>query len=1077
MVVGSAKDGMKSNNYIELHAHSNHSLLDGVASPEELVTRAAAYEMPALALTDHDGLYGAVRFIRSAETAGIKPILGAEMTLTDGAHLTLLAETAEGYANLSQLITLAHQDQPKGTARLDPQHLIEYHTGLIALSGCTHGPVGRALRAGHAGDALAAAQWARAIFGRAHFFIELQRHYHPGEARLTRDLCALAQVLELDVVATGNVHYLESDQREIHDLLTCTRLHTTLDQAGDLLRPNADYHFHTPQEMTGRFADHPQAIANTARIAERCASATTFLREGHQILPAFETPDGSTPSIYLRRLCEQALRERYPTRPPRALMEKELGIIQQLELANYFLIVADIVHFARTQRVRCQGRGSAANSLVAYLLNISPIDPVAIDLVFERFLSTERPRPPDIDIDFAADRREEVIQYVYERYGRDHAAMACTLVTFRAKSAVRDTARALGFPPALIERLSEVLDTRDDQAPAASLAHPPSEARVREAQEMASKFGADLSAAPFRHLLRLAPQLEGIPRHLGIHNGGMILSGPPLATLIPLEPATMPERTVVQWDKDTLEDAGIIKIDILGLRMLSAIEDAVTIAEKLTGTRPDLDALTPDDPEVYAMLCRGETVGVFQVESRAQASLIPNFKPTSFADLTIQIALIRPGPLQGHMVRPYLRRRQGLEPVRYLHPLLKPALEETLGVIVFQEQVLKVARDLAGFTPGEGDQLRRALSNKRSEEAILAFKDRFIQGARRRISAHQSANEHSGSPVNRQSSDCCIKAFSQLQAFGGYSFPKSHAAAFAVLTYQSAWLRRYYPAAFFAALLRHQPMGFYPAHVIVSEARRHGVEIRGVDLHASGIGATVETEKISRSANLKQAERTGAIRLGLEMVRGLGAEVSTAIVQERERHPFSSLEDLCHRARLGRRALEALIMAGALDGWQRTRRQLLWELQGALQAAKAPPALGLQPRQEPVFTALPRHEHLRLEQIYTGATSDAHLTALVARQLREMGTTPTDQLVEWPDGTRIRIGGIVVARQQPPTANGIAFLAVEDKSGIVNVVLYPEVLQTYRRAIMSRFLIVEGEIRRDGAAMAVLGNRVLPLAL
>ena len=1040
---------MKPPDYIELHAHSNHSLLDGVASPAELVARAADYEMPALALTDHDGLYGAVSFIRAAEAAGIKPILGAEITLSGGAHLTLLAETATGYANLAQLITLAHRDQPKGTARLDPQHLIAHHEGLIALSGCRHGPIARAILAGDAPGALTAARWAGRIFGHDHFFIELQRHYRPGEAHLVRDLCTLAAELGVDTVATGNVHYLEPEQREIHDLLTCTRLHTTLDQAGNHLRSNDDDRFHPPEAMVKRFADHPDALANTARIAARCASAATFLWEGHQILPIFATPGGEAPDVYLRRLCEQALRLRYITHPPVALLDKELRVIRQLELANYFLIVADIVHFARTQGIRCQGRGSAANSLVAHLLDISPIDPVAVDLVFERFLSTERPQPPDIDIDFAADRREEVIQYVYERYGRDHAAMACTLVTFRTKSAVRDTARALGFPPALVERLAEILDTHDATS-------------VSEAAGLANNFGADLNAPLFRHLLRLAPKLEGLPRHLGIHNGGMILSGPPLATLMPLEPATMPERTVTQWDKDALEEAGIIKVDILGLRMLSAIEDAVTIVETLTGTRPDLDVLTPDDPEVYAMLCRGETVGVFQVESRAQASLIPNFRPTSFTDLTIQIALIRPGPLQGQMVRPYLRRRQGLEPVRYAHPRLQAALAETLGVIVFQEQVLKVARDLAGFTPGEGDQLRRALSNKRGETAILAFKERFVEGAR---------NLQVPEPIIE-------KVFAQLLAFGGYSFPKSHAAAFAVLTYQSAWLRRYYPSAFFAALLRHQPMGFYAAHVIVAEARRHGVEIRNVDLEVSDVGATVEAEAAGdHSQDHKPAGPKGAIRLGLDMVRGMGAEAGAALVAARQQHPFRSLEDLCRRTSLGRRALEALILAGGLDRWQRPRRQLLWELEAALRTAKAAPTLGLRPTQEPSFTALPRHERLQFEQAYTGATASTHITTLVARQLREMGATLSGELTRWPDGTRIRIGGIVVARQQPPTANGIAFLAVEDESGIVNVMLYPEVIQTYKRAVMSRFLIVEGEIRRDGAAMSVLGHRVLPLAV
>ena len=1083
--------------YIELHAHSSHSLLNGVPFPADLAAQAAACGMPALALTDHDGLYGAVPFIRAAEAVGIKPILGAEMTLTDLTHLVLLAETAQGYANLSHLITLAHRGQPKGTARLAPAWLAGHSEGLIALSGCREGVVTRPLLAGKRDQALAAARHYTGIFGRERFFIELQRHYHPGETHLIRDLRELARHLNLRTVATGNVHYLTPEQREIHDVLSCIRLHTTLDQAGDRLRANDEYHFRTPVAMAELFSDMPETLATTLYIAERCTAATTFLSGGHQILPAFETPDGSAPETYLRHLCEQAMHTRYPANPPRDLLEKELRIIGQLDLANYFLIVSDIVHFSRTQRIRCQGRGSAANSLVAYLLNISPIDPVAIDLVFERFLAPERPSPPDIDIDFAADRREEVIQYVYERYGRDHAAMACTLVTFRAKSAVRDVARALGFPPALVERLAGDLDIHDEQS-------------VSEAEGMVSKFGSDLSAAPFQHLLRLAPQLEGIPRHLGIHNGGMILSGPPLSELIPLEPATMPDRTVVQWDKDALEEASIIKIDILGLRMLSAIEDTVTIVEELTGRRPDLDALPPDDDEVYAMLARGETIGVFQVESRAQANLIPNFKPRSFADLAIQIALIRPGPLQANMVRPYLRRRQGKAPVRFLHPRLKPALTETLGVIIFQEQVLKIARDLAGFTPGEGEQLRRALGNKRGTEAVAEFQGRFIQGAIARDVPKPVAEE----------------VFAQLLAFGGYAFAKSHAAAFAVLTYQSAWLRRYYPAAFFAALLRHQPMGFYPPHVIVSEARRHGVEIRAVDIHASDVGATVELRKTNlKSANHRS--QTGApdrhweddlsitaapplprssapmppgpaapphvrpaascasdshvfehaaIRLGLQTIRGLGDEAGAAIIEARDRHPFKSLTDLVRRAGLGRRALESLIMAGALDRWHKPRRQLLWELQSALKAAKAIPALGLKPRGEPAFSSLPRHERLWLEQTYAGATAGAHITTLVARQLRQMGATPSDKLAGWPDGTHIRIGGVVVARQRPPTANGIAFLAVEDERGIVNVMLPADVVDAHRRPIMSRFVMIEGQIQRDGAAMTVVGRRVVRLA-
>lgn len=579
--------------------------------------------------------------------------------------------------------------------------------GLIALSGCRRGEIPRLLMAGEQEQALEAAHGYGRLFGPDRFFVELQRHYHPGDVRLLGRLLTLADRAGLPLVATGNVHYLTADQREVHDLLTCIRTHTTLEDAGDLLRPNDEYRFRSPAEMAVLFEQVPSALENTLRIAERCASAETFLPGDPQVLPRFPVPRGRSASGLLRELCLQALTGRYPTDPPLDLLEHELAVIHRMGLSDYFLVVWDIVHFARSAGIRCQGRGSAANSLVAYLLDITPIDPVAGGLVFERFLSPERCDPPDIDIDFAADRREEVIRYVYRRYGEDHAAMACTLVTFRTRSAVRDVARALGFPPPLVERLAAVLDVGNARS-------------VRESRGLVEAFGPDLAGRPFQHLLRIVPRLDGIPRHLGTHNGGMVLSGPPLCELVPLEHrpgpaeglAAVEGRVVTQWDKDALEGAGMIKVDLLGLRMLSAIEDAVTIIEAQTGERPDLDRLERDDPAVYDMICHGETVGIFQVESRAQASLIPHFKPRSFADLVVQISLIRPGPLQAQMVHPYLRRRQGLEPATFLHPLLRPALEETLGVIVFQEQVLKAARDLAGFTPGEAELLRRALSHK-----------------------------------------------------------------------------------------------------------------------------------------------------------------------------------------------------------------------------------------------------------------------------------------------------------------------------------------------------------------------------
>jgi error-prone DNA polymerase len=1010
------------------------------------VARAAALEIPALALTDHDALYGAVRFVRAAQEAGIKPILGAEMTLEDRSHLTLLVETPEGYANLCRLITLARRDQEKGLAQLDKRDLAAHTGGLIVLSGCRRGEIPALLMAGREEQALGVAQGYARVFGPDHFFIELQRHYLKDDNRLLARLATLADRARLDVVVTGDVHYLHPRRREVHDVLRCIRHHTILEDADNLLRPNDEDLLRSPGEMAELFDDIPIALENTLRIAGRCTSAGEYLPTGTQILPSAPVDAGRAPNFHLRRLCEQALPHHYPVDLPRGLLERELEIIQQMGLANYFLIVWDIVRFAREAGIRCQGRGSAANSLVAYLLGISPIDPIACDLVFERFLSPERGSPPDIDIDIAADRREEVIQYVYQHYGEEHAAMACTFVTFRARSAVRDVARTLGFPPALVERLAGALDVRDANS-------------MEESRGMLEAFNAEqLAGRPFQHLLRLVPQLDGIPRHLGIHNGGMLIAGPPLCELVPLEPATMEGRVVTQWDKDGLEGAGMVKIDLLGLRMLSAIEDAVTIiagqterslpsstGDKPVWKRPDLATLSQDDPKVYDMLCRGETIGVFQVESRAQANLIPRFQPRSFEDLVIQISLIRPGPLQAQMVRPYLRRREGRELVSYAHPFLENALKETLGVIIFQEQVLKVARDMADFTPGEAELLRRALSHKRAGQEIVRFKERFLEGA-----IGQGVDEETAQAV-----------FEQLQAFGGYSFPKSHAAAFAVLTYQSAWLRRYHPAAFFAALLRHQPMGFYPAHVIVSEARRCGVEVRPVDVEASDLRTTVEGR---------------SLRLGLAVVNGLGEMGGQSVVEARHFGPFRSLADFCRRTKLGRKAVEAMIWAGAFDRWGTPRRQLLWELKMALEAAAGPPELPLPlPEERPRFAFLSPRGRLWTEAAHTGVSAGEHLTSLVGDSMRTMGVAPSGELPDLQDGQKVWVGGVIVSRQRPPTAKGVAFLALEDEGGLVNVVLRPEVYEENRQALRSPFVVVEGRLQKHGEAVSVLARKVLPL--
>jgi error-prone DNA polymerase len=919
--------------------------------------------MPALALTDHDALYGTVSFWRSASQVGIKPIFGAEVTVgqeggqtADACHLTLLAENNIGYANLSQLITAARMRCAKGRAEATWDDLTAYSQGLIALSGCRQGQVASYILAGQLDRAIRAAHRLRDLFGPQHLFIELQRQQLPGDQSLTWQLLALANHTKLPIVATNNVHYATQAGHRLHDVLVAIGHLASLDESHHQRRGNSEAYLKSAKAMREIFADRPDALARTLELAGRCH---VTLHQGVQSLPRFPIP-ASDPDLtgkplatsqqaYLRQLCETALAQRYGAEPgeqARQALDHELETIGRLDLANYFLIVWDIKRFARSAGIRCQGRGSAANSLVAYLLDITPINPLDHKLVFERFLSEERNALPDIDIDFDAQRREEVIQYVYQRYGRDHAAMACTLVTFRQRSAVRDVGRALGFPTELIDSLAAAVHRQSLEDAWGEVAR----GEEREAQDaMLGSHDNRMDSASWQLLLQLCSEIQGLPRHLGIHNGGMVLSSPPLARVVPVEPATMPGRTVCQWDKEALEDVGLVKIDLLGLRMLSALEEALAVIQETTGQRPDLDRLAFDDPAVYDQICRGDTIGCFQVESRAQAQLIPHFQPHCFNDLIVEISLIRPGPIQGNMVQPYLRRRQGKEPVTYLHPLLKPALAETLGVIVFQEQVLKVARDLAGFSGGQGELLRRALGRKSDMFGLATLRQAFLTAAVAK-----------GVP-----SDVAATVFQQLEAFGSYAFAKSHAASFAVIVYQSAWLKNYYPLAFYIGLLRCQPMGFYSPAVLINDAKRHGIQVLPVDVNCSDTRYSAEFSILERaplrlesdspdpfrglsdadsaafsgqrafltlendsprtdsaplsgqSAALQRCEgdetNTWCIRIGLNTVKGLGEQGADRIVNARGNKPFTSLVDFCQRTRLPRQLVERLIQAGALD--------------------------------------------------------------------------------------------------------------------------------------------------------------------
>ena len=1024
--------GGRPADYVELHCHSSHSLLDGASHPEELVARAAELGMSALALTDHDAVYAAPRFIRAALEQGMQPILGAELTLShrvdgrddpdDVHHLTLLVENQAGWHNLCYLISRARADAPKGRAVLPISELTGCTTGLIALSGCRRGEIAAALigEGGHKA-AVTAARHYRRLFGRDHFWIELQRHRLPDDDRLTGRLAALAEHLKLGCVVTNNVHYHAPDRHRLQDVLVCIRHLTTLDASAHLRRTNAEYYLKPAAQMAALFPDHPQALANTLVLAERCRFQLSY---GLQDLPTFPTPHGMSTEAYLRRLCEKALPERYAEPPARVReqLRHELEVIEQAQLSNYFLIVWDIVRFAGEQGIRCQGRGSAANSLVAYLLHISPVDPIAQDLVFERFLSHERQVTPDIDIDFDAQRREEVIQYIYRTYGPDHAAMACTLVTFRTRSAIRDIGKVLGLPAHVVATAVHAVQQGDPAA----------------LDDAAEQNTLDL-------LLELSHQIEGFPRHLGIHSGGMVIAGAPLMGRVPTEPATMTDRVVVQWDKEGLEDIGLVKIDILGLRMLSAISDAVALIEETEGIAPEIDRLTFTDPAVYRMIGEADTIGVFQVESRAQAQVLPRLQPRCFDDLIVSISLIRPGPVQGNMVHPYLRRRGGIEPVAYLHPSLEPALRETLGVILFQEQVLKVARDLAGFTAGQGEQLRRALGAKQATEEIEKFRAAFLSGA----------------AANGVAAEVAEAVFQQLLAFGGYSFAKSHASAFAVLVYQSGWLKRYHPRAFYTALLNNQPMGFWNAAVLVNELRRQAIPVLPVDIHRSRARCSVETE---------------GIRLGLNYVKHIDQEHIDEILDARAERPFDSLDNFCRRTRIGRNVVENLIMAGAMDTWGVPRRQLLWEL-GTLHFQKGEFDWVID--HDPVsLPALSSVDAMLAEQATLGLSPGDHVMNHYRARLQTLHVLGSRELALHPDGPTARVAGLLVVHQSPPTAKGFHFLTLEDEDGMMNVIVRPQVYNQHRHIIHGeQLLLAEGRVQREGDVVNLLAERVLRLAL
>ena len=1017
--------------YVELHTHSNFSFLDGASHPEDLIERAAQLGYHALAITDHNGFYGIVRFHQAAVAKGIKPIFGAEITLPNGHHLVLLVKNAVGYANLSQMLSEAHLQNKKHEAQVTDDTLQKYTNGLIALSGCTLGAVPSALLKNDNNKASRIASRYRELFGPDDFYLELQHHNLPVHEFLCERLTSLGRKLSIPTVATNNVHYTTPDKRRLQDLLTCIKNHTTLDAADTLLYPNAERYLKAPSLMTRRFRCYPDAIANSVAIAERCNFS---LEQLNSSLPDFPPPRGDTTHSYLRRLTYDGARVRYEDMDTEVFrqLEHELHIIEKLELSGYFLIVWDITRFCREQGILCQGRGSAANSAVSYCLGITAVDPIRLKLLFERFVSEERTEPPDIDIDIANNRREEVIQYVYNKYSRQHAAMVCEVISYRGRSAVRDVGKALGFSLDEVDKLAKLLDhySRGDEI----------DAQIVDA-------GFNRHDRRVRLLVELCTQIVRFPRHLGIHVGGMIITKRPLSHIVPIENAAMPDRSVIQWDKDDVEAARFVKIDLLGLGMLSLLDIAFKLIKKNRGVTIDPARLSYDDPRVYDLICQADTVGVFQVESRAQMNTLPRHKPRRFYDLVVEVALIRPGPIQGDMVHPYLRRRNGEEPITYPHRCLEPILERTLGIPLFQEQGMQVAIAAAGFTPSEADELRRAMGHKRSHEKMEALSQRLINGMIQKGIPHKAA----------------LRIFDQLAAFADFGFAESHAASFALLVYVSAYLKVYYPQEFYCSLLNSQPMGFYNPSTVVYEAQRRGIKFIPVDVSKSQWDCTVEGDQI---------------RLGFCQVKSLGKAAKELIEPELAKGPFVSIEDFMHRTKLNQGALEQLAMIGAFKCFGCTRRQALWEILSPVNEERDELSITIDEQGEQLLNDMTTIETLVSDFKGLDLSTLPHLMSMMRESLQARGIASAADLRELPSKRTIATAGVVIIRQRPMTAKGFMFITLEDETGFSNIVVKPHVLKRFRKVIVrSRALLVKGTLEKKDGVVNVIGVHFEPLTL
>jgi error-prone DNA polymerase len=1079
--------------YCELHAHTAFSFLEGASAPEDLAERAARLGLSAVAVTDRGGVYGIPRFHKAAREAGVEAIVGAEAVLPDGSRLPLLVQDARGYSNLCRMLTSGAFGHPKGEARVSWELLEPHAGGLFALTGGESGALVRALKEGGEQPAAGVLHRLVEIFGPSRVAVEVQRHQRRGEEARNAALVRLARAAGVPVVATQDALHAAPADGPLADALACIREHHTLDAAGRLLEPNRSRHLRSPAEMARLFADLPEAVTATRRIADACPFRL------HQLpyrFPSARLEAGRDEAEELRTRVDEGARERYFTITPkvRLQLERELSLIFKLGLAGYFLVVHDIVRFCRARGTLAQGRGSAANSAVCYALSITAVDPIAMELLFERFLSEERGEWPDIDIDLpSGDLREEVIQHVYHSYGERGAAMTANVITYRRRSAIREVGKVLGFAPEHMDRLSALVGGWEFAG---------------DVREELTEFLRTAGLAPeerrARLLVELVVRLLRLPRHLGQHSGGMVLAAGRLDDVVPLEPASMPGRVVIQWDKDDCADLGIIKVDLLGLGMLQVLQDAVPLIRQHEGVAIDLAHLPPDDPKVYDMLRRADTVGVFQIESRAQMATLPRMKPRRFYDLVVEVAIIRPGPIVGKMVHPYLNRRAGREPVIYPHPDLEPILKRTLGVPLFQEQLMRVAMVAAGFSGGQAEELRRAMGAKRSVQRMAKLERQLRDG----MAAHG---------ITGKAADDIVQG---ITSFALYGFPESHAASFALIAYASAYLRAHHPVCFLTALLNAWPMGFYHPATLVQDAKRHGVRVLPIDVNSSGFTCRVEVPPVvilhpsrgggagegshrawsaPRSAEVRWDSSAAArpqnddsvpttrhpdratvqslaVRLGLRFVKGLREEAAKHIEEEAAKGPFASVREVAARCGLRNDELAALAEVGVFASLGQTRRSALWQV-SALDGRRPPLAQAMQP--DPPRSPLPEmtlRERYIADYLGSGMTVGTHPLALRRAELAARGILSAAQVARVRDGQLVRIAGVVIVRQRPYTAKGMCFMTLEDETGFANVAVMPNNFELQRAVITgSALLEVEGTAQARDGVVTVLAGRCRPL--